>query len=198
MAWVGPSLAIFWRFLNSIRVDIKIYLIYLTSIRSVQWTAMTEHWNLFSESESFWTTAFWSIPLFTTIPACDPVQRQRERYWAGCQERNGSLEWFSVWTAELRGFDKPWELVAVKQQAAWETSSISHNDPADILLEDNSSSSLLDLYWRPAEHSWKGNEMVPKPELTPHWEGNFQLKVHEKGSISDGSKLIRIGNMICR
>lgn len=60
---------------------------------------------------------------------------------------------------------------------------MSENHPADILLEDYSSSSLLDLYWRPAENSWKRNEMVPKPELAPHCESNFQLKVQEKGQF---------------
>lgn len=52
---------------------------------------------------------------------------------------------------------------------------MSENHP-----EDYSSCSLLDSYWGPAENSWKINEMVPKAELAPHWESNFQLKVYEK------------------
>ncbi len=60
---------------------------------------------------------------------------------------------------------------------------MSENHQADILLEHSSFSSLLDLYWGPAENSWKRNEMVPKPELAPHWESNFQLKVQEKGQF---------------
>lgn len=28
--------------------------------------------------------------------------------------------------------------------------------------------------------------MVQKPDLTPHWESNFQLKVQEKGQFDIG------------
>lgn len=87
---------------------------------------------------------------------------------------------------KTKGFHEPWEQLTVYQQATGRQAvfpTMTENHPADILLEDNSLSSLLDLYWRPAEHSWKKNEMVPEPELTPHCESNFLLKVHEKGQF---------------
>lgn len=55
---------------------------------------------------------------------------------------------------QTKGFHEPGELVTVYQQATGEQAELhimSENHPAAILLEDNGSSSLLDLYWRPAE-----------------------------------------------
>ena len=94
---------------------------------------------------TFFFLSLWLLPLHPIL-CRDSVGSITEADARG----PGSLVRIFCTVCKTKGFHEPWEQVTAWQRATGKQAVLhimTENHPADILLEDNSSSSLLDLYW---------------------------------------------------